>query len=99
MNQDSLTRGIFDMECGFPIGNIVEGTGRIKRSKLPGGKAVTAIHIGPYETLNETYDLVLSWIKENGFQVDGDMWETYLTDPCKIPDSSKWITEISFPVI
>jgi len=98
INPDSIGKGIFDMECGFPISMPVEGEGRIKRSKLPGGRVVTAMHIGSYETLEETYEAVMSWIKENGYQVGEDMWETYLTNPEEEPDKSKWMTKIFLPI-
>jgi effector-binding domain-containing protein len=98
MNPDSISRGIFDMECGFPVSVPVDGFGQIKKSKLPGGKVITAMHVGPYDTLAQTYEEVLSWIKENGYQVEDDMWETYLTNPCEVPDQSKWMTEIFYPI-
>jgi effector-binding domain-containing protein len=98
MGPDCINKGIFDMECGFPVSVPVEGVGQIKKSKLPGGKVITAMHIGSYDTLAQTYEEVLSWIKENGYQVEDDMWETYLTNPCEEPDQSKWMTEIFFPI-
>lgn len=98
MNSESMSKGVFDMECGFPVIKPVEGEGQIKASKLPGGKAVTAMHIGPYETLVETYETIQGWINEKGYQVEDDMWETYLTNPCEVPDNSKWMTEIFWPL-
>jgi len=98
MNSESMNKGVFDMECGFPIGAPVEGEGQIKASKLPGGKVATAMHIGPYETLVETYEAMQSWTKEKGYQVEDDMWEAYLTNPCEVPDKSKWMTEIFLPI-
>jgi effector-binding domain-containing protein len=50
MNSESMSKGVFDMECGFPIGKPVEGEGQIRSSKLSGGKVITAMHVGPYET-------------------------------------------------
>jgi effector-binding domain-containing protein len=98
MNPESISKGVFDMECGFPVGMPFDGEGQIKASKLPGGKVVTAMHIGPYETLAETYEAVQSWIKEKGYHVGEDMWETYLTNPCEVPDKSNWMTEIFWPL-
>ena len=98
MNSESMNKGLFDMECGFPVGAPVEGEGQIKASKLPGGKVATAMHIGPYETLVETYEAMQSWTKEKGYQVEDDMWEAYLTNPCEVPDKSKWMTEIFLPI-
>ncbi len=98
MNSENISKGVFDMECGFPVRMRIEGEGQIKASHLPGGKVITAIHIGPYEALAETYDKVQSWIQENGYQAKDDMWETYLTNPCEVPDKSEWMTEIFWPI-
>lgn len=98
MNPESMLKGIFDMECGFPVGTPVEGEGLIQASRLPGGKVITAMHIGPYDTLAETYEAVRVRIGELGYEAGQDMWETYLTNPCEVPDKSKWITEIFWPV-
>jgi len=98
MNPESMSKGVFDMECGFPVSTPVEGEGQIKASRLPGGKVITAMHIGPYESLAQTYEAVLAWINEKGYKVSEDMWETYLTNPCEVPDKSKWMTEILWPM-
>lgn len=76
----------------------VDGLGRILRSSLPGGKVVTAIHIGPYEALAETYQAIGSWMNENGYRAGEDMWETYLTSPAEVPDKSRWMTQVFWPV-
>lgn len=51
MNPESMSKGLFDMECGLSIAMPIEGEGRIRSGKLPGGKVITAMHIGPYEAL------------------------------------------------
>lgn len=98
MNSESMSKGVFDMECGFPVGVPAQGDGQIKASRLPGGKVITAMHIGPYESLAQTYEAVLAWVNEKGYQVKEDMWETYLTNPCEEPDKTKWMTEIFWPM-
>jgi len=98
VNSMAANKGIVDMECGFPVSSPVEGDGRIRAGVLPAGKAISAIHVGPYDKLSETYDAILSWIQENGCQVEENMWETYLTDPCQEPDPAKWRTNIFWPL-
>lgn len=98
MNSEGISKGVLDMECGFPIEAPIEGEGQIKASKLPGGKVVTAMHIGPYETLHETYNIIQSWIEENGYEGEDNIWDTYLTNPREAQDESNWMTEISWPI-
>ena len=85
------------MECGFPVNVPVDGEGQIEGSKLPGGKVVTAMHIGPYDTLAETYEVVLSWIRRADIRSRMTCGKPYPTNPCEVPDSSKWMTEIFYP--
>lgn len=95
---EATSKGVFDMECGFPVSGPAEGEGHIKAGKLPGGKAVKAVHIGPYQTLSETYEAVMAWAKEKEIRLGDDMWEIYLTDPDREKDSAKWMTEIFWPI-
>ena len=43
------------MDVGFPVPPGAEGEGRIQPMILPGGRVVTGTHIGPYDTIVETY--------------------------------------------
>ncbi len=98
MTEESINSGAFDMECGWPVSQPVDGEGRIHRSKLPGGRVATAMHLGPYETLSETYQILQTWIADNGYQASEDMWETYLNSPDEVSDKSKLMTQIFWPI-
>ena len=47
MNSESMGKGIFDMECGFPVGVAVEGEGKIRASRLPGRSPKSAKSTSP----------------------------------------------------
>jgi effector-binding domain-containing protein len=91
--------GHVDMDAGLPVSSPVAGAGRISASELPGGKVAVAWHIGPYETLRETYAALESWVQEQKQEAAGAPWEVYWTDPGEEPDSSKWRTEVICPLI
>lgn len=57
-----------------------------------------AWHVGPYDTLAETYAALMGWIGEQGRTVAGPMWEVYWTDPGTEPDPARWRTEVIIPV-
>jgi len=86
------------MEVGFPVGPGAAGEGRIQPMALPGGKVVTGMHVGPYDKLVDSYNAMTAWMKENGHEPAGRMWETYLTDPDVEKDSAKWMTQMFWPV-
>jgi len=65
---------------------------------LPGGRAVSAIHVGPFDTLEQTYTELMAWMAEQRLQPAEHMWEIYLSDPATEPDPSTWRTQIVWPV-
>ncbi|WP_250032875.1 helix-turn-helix domain-containing protein [Paractinoplanes maris] len=65
---------------------------------IPPGRAVTAIHRGPYDSLTESYQEIEKWMRDQGLSAAGAPWETYLTDPGERPDPATWETEIVQPV-
>ena len=87
-----------DLECGIPINAPLDGTDRIKPGSLPGGRVATVTHVGPYEGLPQTWSALFEWIGAEGLKPADAPWEVYLTDPGAEPDSSKWRTQIFFPV-
>lgn len=87
-----------DVEAGFPVDRpVAEGDGVIAGT-LPGGKVVEAVHVGPYDTMERTYDAMVAWVAERGLTPSEVMWETYLSDPRENPDPATWRTEIYWPV-
>ncbi len=73
-------------------------TDRVHQSELPACEAAVTLHTGPYEKLPDAYSALTEWIKENGKHEAGPPWEVYVTDPGGEPDSSKWQTEVVWPV-
>ena len=84
-----------DVSAGLPVeyltGQLPPGVEAVER---PGGRAVTAMHIGPFDTLHETYQAVEAWIEEHGLESGDDAWEEYLTDPATEPDPATWQTRV-----
>jgi AraC family transcriptional regulator len=65
---------------------------------VPAGRAVVAVHRGPYDTLPESYQEIEKWMRDQHLSAAGAPWETYLTDPGERPDPATWETEIVQPV-
>ena len=87
-----------DVEAGFPLSEPITPQDGVVDGILPGGPAVEAVHVGPYDTLQETYTDVLRWMGEQGMKPTGLMWEAYLTDPATAPDPATWETLVVQPV-
>lgn len=70
---------------------VMEGT-------LIGGRYMKGVHMGAYEDMLGIY-LAGSWhIADMGWELVGGPVEQYITDPAMEPDTSKWITNIFWPI-
>jgi effector-binding domain-containing protein len=70
-----------DVEAGYPVATEVASEGEVRPSSVPGGDAVETVHIGPYETLGDTYREMAGWMERHGRRPATLTWELYLTDP------------------
>jgi effector-binding domain-containing protein len=86
------------VEAGFPVSAPGGAHGDAHGLVLPGGRAVVAMHVGPYETLEQTYAELQSWMSEHGLEPAAGMWECYLSDPEIEPDPARWQTRIVCPI-
>lgn len=89
---------VVTLEAGFPASDAVDPDGRVDAFELPGGTAVTTTHFGPYDSMEETYERMRTWMADHGYEPSPGMWEVYLTDPEDEPDPARWRTRIVWPV-
>ena len=48
--------------------------------------AVQVLHLGSYENEKESIEKIMSFIMENGLEINGHHREIYLSDPMKTPE-------------
>lgn len=70
----------------------------IELVSITAGNIATYTHLGSYENLEESYNKIADFLAENKLETIGGPWEVYITDPMAEKDTSKWITQISFPI-
>lgn len=87
-----------EVEAGFPVTKPVKDAGAVHPGKLPGGTCAHGMHVGPYDTMQETYGELMRWVGEKHLKPHEQMWEVYLSDPQREPDPQTWRTEIFWPV-
>ena len=84
-----------DFEACFPVrkGKDAEG---VSVRELKGGKCVSLIHAGPYETIGESYKKVFAYINEKGYTPQVPTREVYLKGPGMIfkGNPNNYLTEI-----
>jgi AraC family transcriptional regulator len=86
-----------DFHAGFPVGEPVEGQGRIEAIELPGGRAAVTVHVGPYTTIGAAYEALDAFMHGQGHKQGAPPREVYVVGAGDEPDSSKWRTEVVYP--
>lgn len=89
---------LVDVEAGFPVSAPIRPVGDVVPGVLPGGRVVEAVHLGPFDTMGETYAQLERDMQAAELTPGDVMWESYLTDPGVEPDPSKWRTQICWPL-
>jgi AraC family transcriptional regulator len=91
-----------DSDCDMAVGSKVEGNAELAEGcewlEVPGGPHACASHFGPYEGLSETHAAIRNWCAGKGLKMSGPCWESYPVDPGMEPDSTKWQTDVHYPV-
>lgn len=93
-----FTADTIDLEAAIPVKKAVPGEGRVKPASLPGGKAATTWHVGPYHDLPKSYAALEAFMKKESLAAREAFWEIYWTDPGIERDPAKWRTQIIWPV-
>lgn len=65
---------------------------------MDGFNAVSVIHNGRYELLNEAYVFAYRWIEFSGYKIAGDPMESYLKSIYNTENEDDFITEILIPI-
>jgi effector-binding domain-containing protein len=87
-----------DLECGFPIQDVVPHYGIIYSGIF--GKVHCAItqHRGDYENLELGHEAIQQWINEREFSIAGPPMELFIIGDAGSDDPSSWLTTICYPV-
>ena len=87
-----------DFESCFPVKKAIAIEG-VSVRELPGGRCLSCQHLGPYETLCESYEKIFDHSKSIDMKINYPIREIYIKGPGMIfrGNPKKYITEIQFP--
>ena len=100
-HDEEFTATDIDVEVAIPVaadgdGPVTTPGGRTMQPlDIPGAEMAVTVHEAPFDTLDETYSAIGTWIAENGYHMAGPPQEAYLREPS---ESAPPLTEIRFPV-
>lgn len=84
--------------CALPVGKEFKPEKNVQMIKFPATKVAMVKYTGPYDGSYNAWMTLEDYIKKNKLEINGNPWEEYVTDPATEPDSTKWITNIYYPI-
>lgn len=93
---EPASNGALGVEAGVTVGSDA-ATDAAQVLELPAiGQAATYIHHGSMATIGEAYQILATWIEDNGYRTDGTAREVYLVGHPDPEDT--WLTELQMPL-
>lgn len=91
--------GTMTIDIGVPVApsDTTRAKGEVHAGQTPSGKALKAVHRGPYPKLRDTYGALEAHMKTVALPMPALAWEVYLNDPDTTP-ADDLLTEIYMPV-
>lgn len=69
----------------------------VKIGETYAGKVIRVRHVGSYQSLSATHLKIAAYLAALGIERAGDAWESYVSDPTKVPES-ELLTYVYYPV-
>ena len=66
---------------------------------LPKGRYVVGYHIGPWQTIQESYERLLEYVKQNHIHIDNQFIEFYRIDNLTTKTEDQYVTEINVKIL
>ncbi len=61
--------------------------GAVKSAVMPAGDVLTATHVGPYASLNQSHKALWDYAESHGLPKAMPVWEIYVDDPTQTPEA------------
>lgn len=85
----------FKVIAGIPVSAGGKTKGEIKLAKYGAFLALKGMHNGPYDELSISYAALQKYAAENGLELNGTVWEYYVSDPAEATDPTQLLTLIA----
>lgn len=87
-----------DVEVQRVVVGKYKGTDIVKFKSVPPITVAALIYKGGYVQLIEANEAIAKWISENGYEINGSIFNIYHVSPETESDSDNLITEVCFPI-
>ena len=82
----------------IPCAGPVTPMGRVAPTLIPAAELAVIEHSGPPADVDRAYGTLAAYVTRHALAVDGPIREYYLTGQRDTPDTSRWRTEIGWPI-
>ena len=89
MRYFSMDGSSCDIAAGLPVAQPMAGAGDIENHTLPGGRALTALHVGAYEDVGQVWGQVMRRAGELGSEHSFGGWDVYTNDPGEVAEDER----------
>ena len=73
--------------------------GCLRLRTIPETRAACIYHKGSYRDFPKTYEVILRYIEENGYEICGNIRESYIDGVWNKDSEDEWLSEIQIPVV
>ncbi|MBP9151059.1 MAG: GyrI-like domain-containing protein [Flavobacteriales bacterium] len=94
----SWTDTLAKMSAAIPVASDVAGTNDIEFRIVAAARGLQIDYYGAYNQSEAAHYAIDDYLVANGLELAGAVREVYVTDPMSEPDTSKWLTQIIYPV-
>lgn len=75
-----------------------EDSDKVRFKELPEIEAACVFHKGTYDTMYKSYEIIMNFIEENGYEICGNIRESHIDGVWNKDSEEEWLTEIQIPV-
>jgi effector-binding domain-containing protein len=97
----SFSGSVLQFDAAIPVRGITDSTPRegakVRIGRTYGGNVIRVRHTGSYRTLGITHRKIAAYFAALGIERAGDPWESYVSDPTKVPES-ELLTYVYYPI-
>lgn len=86
------------MAAAIPVDKEIAGSDEIEYRLIPAGKALQIDFYGNYDEVGPAHYAIEDYSNANDVNLAGFAIEAYVTDPGEEPDTTKWLTQIIYPI-
>lgn len=87
-----------DVEVQKSVKGTYPNTAHVAFKTVPSVLIASATYQGSYDKIGEVNEAVANWVGDNGYEFNGLSFCIYHVSPYETADSSKWVTEVCYPV-